>query len=810
MEEDLELDLDVAVPTPRSPALARGAGRSVPTPRPPATSRPSETQVGTEFEPALSDGRVDTTGLELEEIDDSEGNERRDDELELSIPTAWTRGVGGAPSSAPPPRPNPSPVNDEVGEELDLSGLDPTDSEAPSPVAAGPAPATAHPLDPELDRGVSARALSGVTVLDQAERVRQAHSPPEPQLTLPIRRHGDEELEIEQLPVPQGTLVPETEPGEMALRSHAPPPPLYGGPRPAPLHPAVSAVDESATELDLDAVAAEAGNATYGEIDLGDSSFSDDSGGEVPIGMDAHAAELQANDEAALQLISSNPPAAPSAPPGLQPDDEAALQLISSNPPAVPSTPPVLQPGDGAALRLISSNPPAGPSTPPIAVRVAPDSIVPELDVPVRTSSRPPAATTQLQQDVEANRGGDLSIDLAEAPRPHLRKRSLPPPDRYDPDLDHEDPSLGPSLELANAVGTAPSASASGRPPPSCRTPEVSELEVPTDQIAKIAGYGTPAGALGAPVYALRVALRRRELRRELSHAQRVLMERERNRDAALADIFVTHRDRLQSDEQLSPELAALRGRASNAAELKQDIAEANQEYQRRQRELRLRRSHAEEIRKARAETEVAREHVYQKCEGDYNRVAARFKRLQIEHRNLEVQLRQVSDAGQRQKLATHDARIQGELSKLLPQAQRLFAALESARRDLQASQQEARRAAGQVQVIDAELKATDAWYAKQTSGLGKSVAEAEAIYTMAQADVVRAALSVGTANLDGGTLARLRDEDDRIHDLAFAAHRIRLAIDAYDTQAYRQGVLGGLVLAAGVALVLVFLLLVQ
>jgi hypothetical protein len=159
-------------------------------------------------------------------------------------------------------------------------------------------------------------------------------------------------------------------------------------------------------------------------------------------------------------------------------------------------------------------------------------------------------------------------------------------------------------------------------------------------------------------------------------------------------------------------------------------------------------------------------------------------------------------------QLAGKKNQVTMELSKLLPQAKRLRSIMEAAAKELETTQKATRKAEGQSKVIEAERHALDSWFAKQTASYGKNVTEAEAAYLTAKADVVRAALSVGIADLDGRTLDRLREQERHIKDLAFGAHRLLLAFDAYDPDVYRQGFITGLSLVAALALLLVTYLL--
>jgi hypothetical protein len=121
-------------------------------------------------------------------------------------------------------------------------------------------------------------------------------------------------------------------------------------------------------------------------------------------------------------------------------------------------------------------------------------------------------------------------------------------------------------------------------------------------------------------------------------------------------------------------------------------------EYQQRQRALTVRGTHAEQVVAALRQAEAARAEVLAQRRGEFNRVAARFQRLQIEHRNA----RQAEEAAAKapiarasnpppSELAPQTARIEIQLGKLYPVARRLQAAMEEAQRELSAAEQATR-----------------------------------------------------------------------------------------------------------------------
>ena len=830
LELDADDDFDTAPPTPRA-NTQRGTGLSWQRP----SERPSLSPVGTEFEIRQGDGRIDTTGLELQEIDDAVPTPPPNNEgLEVDLPTAWTHSqTSEEPQSEPDLRAAAPPPDkmEGIGEELDLGGIEPS-TPAPEP---DDEPAISGRAEDEedrrrLDMGVTASSLVGV--IDRAQKLPDAFAPPkERQFDIRDVRRVNVDVDAPQpsSAPPRPTPRPRVEPQELDLSASedsseqlgltghaseqrssspeklgsgqelvldtsalAPPEPLHGEPRPA-LRTRLDHPEGHTTALDLDAAAAYAGTVEIGHVDLRESTRPVAHGAKTAIGMHARAQPAPLATEAGLEL--QDPTFAV---------EQANLDVAS----------------------------------PDIVVPPIHDSIVPELEVEVRASSGPPPRTSSRPPPTDIQPGTgirELAIEESDARAPELdlaepirhspppagatHRRRTPPRSSFDPDFDdsYDDRPSAEPLEVAAAPRGASHLAPNGKAAPSGRTPDTADLAISPDQVELVADYGEASrNALLSPLYTLRVHRRRRALKADLARMRKTLQQAELDRDTELAEIFVRHRDKLQTQQNLDGALGAVRGTEADHETIKQEFAEVSAEYQQRQRELRIRREHADQVARARQQAEDARREILHKCEDDYNRVALRFKRLQIELRNIENQERQRPDGAvpidvqdkRARQWAAKKRSVTLALNKLVPQAQRLRSIMESAAKELETTERETRKASGQLKVIEAERRALDSWYAKQTAGYGKSVTDAEAAYVTATADVVRAALSVGATELDGRTLDKLREHDRHVRDLAFGAHRLLLALDAYDPDSYRQGFVTGLSLVAALVLMIVVFLL--
>ncbi|MBN2193289.1 MAG: hypothetical protein JW751_10775 [Polyangiaceae bacterium] len=834
---------------------------NVPTPVPPAR----RTSPGSEKARFVVDPQPrtrETTGLELAEIDDQrQAADSINDELEVSIPTAWSPGRS-APALPRTPLPGPAStptpaVGDEIGEELDLARA----SEAPS------VPAIHAPVDfgsvPPPGLGI----------------------PPVPSFDArpPSVRGAGEEFGFDAKSKPPAQMGAEESAGvPMAGSSSTSARSLANSPAAAP----AAVAEQPLPEIDRELVRIGRGDtAAAFELDQRAHPAHLDLGADLEV--DPHALVDASRSRRSAAHPGEPEPAEPVAPRALGTPTATTTSAAGSSAPrpgAVPfvQPPPVpvihhtpvpdvpeldlsavnrsSQPPGGTRPTASARPPNGGPSpqqpsrapgaaprpsfrspaavTPTVSNPPRGQSAAPPSNAAARVSNRPQSATSiapgaarakasgvlavGMWQDTQGSEGSggpreytfepsgdtDVPLEIEGPSRPSAAapQRSLgppPPPTSFDMDFDEfADDAVAASLEVAATSRCAANAGADGKPLPRGRTPNITTIVVPPDQVQRVAAYPPPPpNSLVGPLYTLRVFVRRLALEREVRATRAALAHAERDRDTALANVFMTHREQLRSVEQLSSELDAVRGTAMEARGQGDDLAHLSTEYQQRQRELSTRATDAERVIAAHRQVEAARGEVYRQRQADFNRAAGKFRRLQIEHRNAvtaEATGASMRPGGQSGPEA---AKVEAQLTALYPQAKRLQSVMEEARRELTAAEDATREAEGRFKVIEAERKAVDLWYARQTSKVGANLANAEVAYLTARADVVRAALSVGAAKLDGRTLDLIREHDHRVYDHAFAHRRSLLARDSFDAFQYRQGLLTGGVLTVAAVL---------
>lgn len=764
-----------------------------------------------------------SSGLELEEFGEARrARGAQEDDLEAVIPTAWSahraEPTAARAGAAPPVR---APADGEqVGEEFDFG----TSRSAPPSASVEPPRDLGSLLPPGGD--VAPRLPSG--------------APP-----------GSAGVPGTELLLGGATASP---PGRRwTAGAVAPPGGRASGPA-SSLEPALDVDHErvrigrgdSMAVLDLDQRARPAHLGLGAELEIDTTALIEAQHSRRALTRAAERRPLEPDipPAAAIPVLVLDPTApleagTPEPPPRPERGPPELTGHLDDDPLKLPSAPPVdraLAPEDGA--RGLPSAPPAERAAtldvPELEVPVAPRFARPATEDRAPFPSAPPARTAASSAPPDTPPMGDgesAGEALASAAPPeggnglgsgrprHLSRSPVPrpPPDSFDMDLDEvPGDAVGATLELASSPGASPSAAPDGRPLPTGRTPDAAALVVARDQALRLARYGEPpSNALLLPAYAVRVLVRRRLLAAETRAASAALARAERDRDLVLAEVFVKFREQLRAAVKLPEPVEPVRGPEAGANEQQREFAQVSAEYQQRQRALTVRGTHAEQVVAALRQAEAARAEVLAQRRGEFNRVAARFQRLQIEHRNA----RQAEEAAAKapiarasnpppSELAPQTARIEIQLGKLYPVARRLQAAMEEAQRELSAAEQATREAEGRIKLIEAERKAVDLWYARQTRHVDASLADAEGAYVTARADMVRAALSIGSAHLPTKTLDLLRDQDERVRELAFAHRRLVVASGSYDAERYRQGLLSGAALLTALLLLLLLVVL--
>lgn len=219
---------------------------------------------------------------------------------------------------------------------------------------------------------------------------------------------------------------------------------------------------------------------------------------------------------------------------------------------------------------------------------------IPDLDVPTAPSRQEasaaptPSAEPRVAPPTSAPAGplsgyfgsGEFELDDSGAPLElHEGAEAAAPRLDLGAELHLDEGPVAPSLETATVAspeGPAPTHVAL----PTGITPEPASLRPEARELADFAAYpALPTSALQAPLYALRVLLRRRALTRSLAQELTLLERAEHERDELLADCARRQRPALQAVGELALELPAIDALSLETQQQRQRSAQTHQAH---------------------------------------------------------------------------------------------------------------------------------------------------------------------------------------------------------------------------------------
>ncbi|HEY6079177.1 MAG TPA: hypothetical protein VIW29_10255, partial [Polyangiaceae bacterium] len=363
-------------------------------------------------------------------------------------------------------------------------------------------------------------------------------------------------------------------------------------------------------------------------------------------------------------------------------------------------------------------------------------------------------------------------------------------------DNDFELIQTGSKVELAGAVTQATAQrvdqSASW---PSGRSRAVDQLPIDSAEVALVADYGAgPQSALTAPLYAYRVYARRGPLKRLLAEHAAALEGAEAERDTALARLAGELRPRLEASDGfrrvLEPVRELERVAGDRSAALSQADAGYREQMARFDTELVPLESALTKARAAGLDCQAQAE----ASESQLRRAEAKLKRVQIEIRGvLDLARQAVGPAGGNipPAQAAQLAELQARFAALEPEVNQVRAADAGVLAALAKTQAEQRAIESQLAQLARQKTAAGATLEKQLSARAAGVSEAEQQRREALAEVARAVLAArGTISVPEATLVALREHDRRVDERAVRLETHLRALDSYDRERARQGVI--------------------
>lgn len=363
-------------------------------------------------------------------------------------------------------------------------------------------------------------------------------------------------------------------------------------------------------------------------------------------------------------------------------------------------------------------------------------------------------------------------------------------------DEDFELIQTGSKVELAGAVTqTAAQVRIESASWPTGRSPSAEQLPIDPAEIALVADYGAaPNSALGAPGYAYRVYARRGPLRRALTEHAAALRAGEAERDAALATLATELRPALEASEGFRRLLEPVREIERLAGDRSTALSQADAGYREQMAGFDAELVRLQGALSTAATATSAAQARADASNNELRRAEAKLKRVQIEIRGtLDVARQAVGPAGgemppaQAAQLAEQQARLRA----LEPEVAGVRASHDGVLASLHAAQGEQRALEAQLGQLARQKTAASGALEKQLSARAAGVSEAEEQRRQALADVSRAVLAArGSLGVPEPTLAALRDLDKRVLAAAVRLETHLRALDSFDRERARQGVL--------------------
>lgn len=365
------------------------------------------------------------------------------------------------------------------------------------------------------------------------------------------------------------------------------------------------------------------------------------------------------------------------------------------------------------------------------------------------------------------------------------------------PDLDDEDEALlqkGSNLDLS--LGSSPQAIKRHQENwPHGHTRPADQLPIDPTEIALVAGYGpAPTNGLLAPLYAYRVLARRSPLKRAVATHNSELCQAELARDTQLMQVANELRPALEANDAFRRLLEPIRQVEQLAGERSAALSQADAGYKEQ-----MARFDAEllQLRQTEAQAQALLAEKAQVADGTKNelrRAEAKHQRVQIEIRGvLDVARQALGPAGGDMSPAqtAQLKELQDRLKSIEPELAQAKSQHGAAQAAEDQAHTEVRRRQGLIQKVERQKASAGSSLEKQLSVRAAGVSEAEKQRRDAMADVARAVLAGrGAVKVPEPLLQSLREHDQSVETLAVRLETHVRALDAYDRQRVRQGVI--------------------
>ena len=375
-------------------------------------------------------------------------------------------------------------------------------------------------------------------------------------------------------------------------------------------------------------------------------------------------------------------------------------------------------------------------------------------------------------------------------------------------EFDASQPVAG--LELQSSRPPPPTAAMPSGPSPAASLRPLQSL--PVEPAAAAEGsreYGpAPSSIFAAPAYAIRVLLKKRELRQRLPVLDAKLKDGESRRDTFLADLARTRRAAIEGDERYAGPMSRVREAEGQLQHGNQALNQAqNQMTQAKEQFEQQTRGLGEALESANATLRVFGE-TQAAAETDLKRAEAKQKRLMIEARNAV----QAATGGQPgvaipPEVQTRVSQLQSQAAALEPEVAAARQVVADAADQTQAAKQAQHQAAQAMQGAERQAASQRQQLESQLASHQAAAGDAGSRVTGALADLARALLAARDLPLDDNLSSQVQAAESYVEQCRADHQYVLHALDAADAEAVKRGLLLMVAAAVGVILLLMLLL---
>lgn len=330
---------------------------------------------------------------------------------------------------------------------------------------------------------------------------------------------------------------------------------------------------------------------------------------------------------------------------------------------------------------------------------------------------------------------------------------------------------------------------------PRGRTPGSDQLSIDAREVALVADYGAaPVNMVLTPLYAFRVFSRRKPLQRAVAEHHTALANAELERDQQLMQLAMQLRPVLEAHDAFKRALGPVREVERLAGERSAALSQADSGFRDQMAKFDAELAGLRESESRARAVATEREATKNACEGELRRVEAKHQRVQIEMRGvMDLARQKLGPSGGElpPDLAAKLAELQGREAAIAPDLAQAKAKHDAATTALRDAEAETQRTLAQIRQIDRQKASAGNTLGKQLHERAAGVSEAEKQLRDALAEVARAVLGArGAVPVADATLSELLKHDKLVSERATRLETHVRALDSYDRERVKQGVI--------------------